>query len=146
MKRLNIVFDLDGTLANTAHRAHFMEGPKKDRDWRAFYAACDQDTAHIHVLSVLWSLRRDGHHIEIWSGRSDEVRDKTVRWLLNCGLSGIPLRMREAGDYTPDDILKRRWLDEAVWKPDLIFDDRAKVVAMWREAGIPCFQVAPGDF
>ena len=29
---------------------------------------------------------------------------------------------------------------------DLAFDDRDRVVAMWREEGVPCFQVAPGDF
>jgi hypothetical protein len=27
-----------------------------------------------------------------------------------------------------------------------IFDDRDKVVKMWRSNGIACFQVAPGDF
>jgi hypothetical protein len=26
------------------------------------------------------------------------------------------------------------------------FDDRDKVVKMWRDNGIICFQVAPGDF
>ena len=26
------------------------------------------------------------------------------------------------------------------------YDDRDKVVAAWRAAGVPCFQVAPGDF
>ena len=28
----------------------------------------------------------------------------------------------------------------------LIFDDRNKVVKMWRELGLPVFQVAEGDF
>ena len=27
-----------------------------------------------------------------------------------------------------------------------VFEDRDRVVAMWRDAGVPCFQVAPGDF
>ena len=27
-----------------------------------------------------------------------------------------------------------------------VFDDRTKVVNMWRENGLSCFQVAPGDF
>jgi hypothetical protein len=27
-----------------------------------------------------------------------------------------------------------------------VFDDRQKVVDMWRDNGIDCFQVAPGDF
>jgi len=28
----------------------------------------------------------------------------------------------------------------------MVFDDRDKVVNMWRENGIPCLQVAPGNF
>ncbi|WP_435575134.1 hypothetical protein [Burkholderia plantarii] len=27
-----------------------------------------------------------------------------------------------------------------------VFDDRDSVVAMWRDAGVTCFQVAPGEF
>ena len=30
--------------------------------------------------------------------------------------------------------------------PIIAFDDRDRVVAAWRSAGIPCLQVAPGDF
>jgi hypothetical protein len=53
------------------------------------------------------------------------------------------------GMFTPDDILKEAWLREQF--PDknnilCVYDDRDKVVAMWRRNGIPCFQVAPGDF
>jgi len=28
----------------------------------------------------------------------------------------------------------------------MVFDDRDQVVEMWRANGIPCFQVAPGNF
>jgi hypothetical protein len=57
--------------------------------------------------------------------------------------------MREAGDKRPDDAVKRRMLRRAAKlgkRPDVIFDDRDRVVKMWRSEGIPCFQVAPGDF
>jgi len=59
------------------------------------------------------------------------------------------LRMRKNGDYTPDDVLKKAWLDELF--PDkgyilCVFDDRDKVVNMWRREGLTCFQVAPGNF
>jgi phosphoglycolate phosphatase-like HAD superfamily hydrolase len=144
-----VVFDLDGTLANTDHRSHLVDRANGKPDWRAFYAACDMDEPHEHVMDVLGALVGAGHDVEIWSGRSDEVRDKTEAWLLSHGLDSYQLRMRKEGDYTPDDILKRAWLDECIAadrKPDLFFDDRSKVVAMWRGAGIPCFQVAPGDF
>ena len=57
--------------------------------------------------------------------------------------------MRRAGDFTPDDVLKRTWLnDGTIDKARVLcaYDDRAKVVQMWRSEGIPCFQVAPGEF
>ena len=139
-----VVFDLDGTLANTDHRAHLVDRALGKPDWRAFYAACDQDAAHWHIIHVLTALVEGGHRVEIWSGRSDEVRDKTEAWLSAHGLDAVPIRMRREHDYTPDDVLKHTWLADG--RPDLIFDDRSKVVAMWRAEGIPCCQVAPGDF
>ena len=137
-----VVFDLDGTLANTDHRAHLVAG----KDWRGYFAACDKDPPHKHVIEVAHALHIAGHRVEIWSGRSDEVRDKTEAWLSVYDLDIFPLRMRKAGDHTADDVLKRQWLLEADKFPDLIFDDRAKVVRMWRAMGVPCAQVADGDF
>ena len=141
-----VVFDLDGTLANTDHRAHYLQRQGSQKDWRAFFAACDRDEPHRHIVQVFHALKLAGHDIEIWSGRSDEVREKTEQWLRENCLDGVPLRMRAAGDYTADDVLKMEWLEQASRKPDLMFDDRAKVVAMWRAKDIPCCQVAPGDF
>ena len=59
------------------------------------------------------------------------------------------LLMRSQGNYTDDDELKRHWLNiarEADQAPDLVFEDRDRVVRMWREEGITCFQVAEGNF
>lgn len=140
-----IVFDLDGTLANNDHRTHLVDRTRGKPDWRAFFAACDQDTPHWHIIAVFHAMVAAGHTVEIWSGRSDEVRDKTERWLTDHGLSGVWLRMRSEGDYTPDEVLKCSWLDR-FGRPDLVFDDRAKVVSMWRENGIPCCHVAEGNF
>lgn len=141
-----VVFDLDGTLANTDHRSHFLDRQASKKDWRGFFAACVDDTPHHHIIAVFHALSIAGHHIEIWSGRSSEVRAETEAWLSAHDMGHIPLRMRDEGDHTADEVLKRRWLLEADRRPDLIFDDRAKVVAMWRAEGVPCCQVAPGDF
>ena len=61
--------------------------------------------------------------------------------------------MRPLNSFTPDEILKRDWLnslesEHGITKEDIlcIFDDRDKVVKMWREEGITCMQVAPGAF
>jgi hypothetical protein len=50
--------------------------------------------------------------------------------------------------FMPDEILKKEMLDTFVNIDDvfLVVDDRDKVVKMWREEGLTCFQVAEGDF
>ncbi len=90
-------------------------------------------------------LRQGRDIVEIWSGRSDEVRDKTTAWLGEHGLGHIPIRTRAAGDHRADTVLKAEWLDEGR-TPDLVFEDRDQMVAMYRARGIVCCQVAPGAF
>lgn len=144
------IFDLDGTLALTEHRQHLVQCEKPD--WRAFFAACVNDKPNMPAITTLMILLRAGADIEVWSGRSDEVREQTEAWLGQFGLGVLsaPVRMRATGDFTPDDQLKKQWLDAMPIDDRLrlvaVFDDRDKVVAMWRASGVPCFQVAPGAF
>lgn len=142
------VFDLDGTLADCHHRLHFID---KDRDggpdWRKFFAACPGDRVIPHVEKVMWSLWKSWNRIEIWSGRSDEVRAATIEWLESNRIPSEWLtHMRKAGDHRPDDVIKREFLSLSEKRPDVVFDDRRRVVDMWRAEGIPCFQVAEGEF
>lgn len=141
-----VVFDLDGTLADGSHREHWITRPVGQKDWRNYFAECDRDRPHSGIVTVFRALRAAGHRVEIWTGRSAEVADKTEAWLREHGLDGVPIKSRAEGDHTADDELKRQWLHEASRKPNLVFEDRARVVAMWRAEGIPCCQVAPGDF
>lgn len=140
--KLFVVFDLDGTLADCEHRKHLIDA----KDWRGFFAAVSDDSPISKVISVLLALHGGGHKIEIWSGRSDECREATEAWLVRHGIpSSIPVIMRRAGDHRPDDMVKREFL-RGTDAPDVVFDDRQRVVDMWRSEGIACFQVAPGDF
>lgn len=141
-----VVFDLDGTLALNEHRQHFVQRPVGEKDWRSFFAACDRDDLYWQVARILQVLAATGNRVEIWSGRSAEVNEKTQAWLAAHGLNHVPFRCRSVGDHTPDHELKKSWLDECDMKPDLVFDDRASVVAMWRANGVACAQVAAGDF
>jgi FMN phosphatase YigB (HAD superfamily) len=142
-----VLFDLDGTLADIAHRRHFVEcEPKR---WRDFYAACDKDVVNSAVAETFDAHRAFGHAVWIVSGRSDEVRGKTETWLRAYGLWPDRLLMRVAADHQPDHKLKLQWLTDGtipIEKVLCVYDDRLSVVAMWREEGIPCFQVAPGNF
>ena len=135
------VFDLDGSLANLDHRLHHVTDG--NRRWKEFFAECGKDLPIWPVIHALQAHVKAGHRVEIWSGRSDEVRNQTEYWLNAHGIDPALLtRMRPAGDSTQDFILKRSWLDAEPVRPDAIYDDRTSVVSMWREAGVPCFQVA----
>lgn len=143
-----VVFDLDGTIALTEHRQHFLE--RSPRDYDAFFAACADDKPCLPVIAALRAHRGIRHRVEIWSGRSDQVRLQTEAWLEAHDVPAKLLkRMRRAGDHRPDTVVKREWLADARANggaPDLVYDDRDSVVAMWRAEGVPCFQVAPGAF
>jgi acid phosphatase class B len=145
------IFDLDGTLSDATHRRHFVENG--NTQWDEFYLASQFDPPKRAIIQIMDTLYSSGADIYIFSGRSDIVRSQTEDWLdKNCQFIYplINLRMRKHWDHTPDDKLKRQWYDEL---PDhdkerlvAVFDDRDRIVKMWRELGITCLQVAPGDF
>jgi predicted kinase len=136
-----VIFDLDGTLADISHRVHFVRGTKKP-DWESFFAACVDDLPHQHVIETFKAHLDAGHKVRVWSARSDVVRSQTEDWLDRHGIDPRFLQhMRAAGDNTPDATLKRHWLHQEYVKPDIVYDDRQRVVDMWRSEGVPCFQV-----
>jgi hypothetical protein len=120
---------------------------KQDERWRRFFADSIDDQPNAPVIATLSALVSVGYEIHIFSGRSDEVREQTLAWLERHGVVYHKIRMREAGDFTPDEALKSHWVGQYDLGDILcIFDDRQKVVDLWRKQGITCFQVAPGDF
>jgi len=146
---MTYIFDLDGTLALTGHRDHLIEGPRPD--WDAFYRACVNDQPNMPVIQTLQKLTAShGVTVWIWTGRSAAVRTETVAWLDRHRIYYDELRMRSLRDRRADTDLKREWLLSLslVERCDLVavFEDRERVVQMWRENDIACFQVAPGKF
>lgn len=142
------IFDLDGTLADISHRRHFIEGDKKD--WDAFYSACTEDEPIRPVADMLSLLDKAGHWVWIWTGRSDAVEEQTRDWLSYNGIYYHQLVMRPARDHSPDHRLKEKWLSEVPIIPRGeiagVFEDRSRVVEMWRDNGLTCYQVAKGDY
>lgn len=148
------IFDLDGTIANIQHRVHLLSTDSPTR-WNKFYDACDKDTPNDPVVRTMHMLLAQGAEIWVFSGRSDRVQRKTILWLMQNTL--LPpstiydiLVMRPEGDHRPDDELKQVFVDNMLHEDRdrlvAVFDDRKRVVDMWRKNGIACFQVADGDF
>jgi hypothetical protein len=141
-----VIFDLDGTLALIEHRRHFVEKPKEDQDWDRFYDACDKDIVNHPVLAIFQAMAPH-YHTVILTGRSDIVREKTETWLADHKIYYDQLVMRTHGDRTSDHTLKRDWVRG--FGPEkilVVFEDRARVVKMWREMGLACMHVAEGEF
>ena len=139
-----VVFDIDGTLANIEHRLDYVRS--KPKNWKAFDAGIPNDAVNPYVAEVFFALRNDGHDIIFASGRNERSRDATVDWLDRKGFwcaDSSKLYMRKAEDFRSDDIVKQEILDEIVRdfgkKPDMVFDDRKRVVDMWRRNGIWVF-------
>lgn len=147
---MDVIFDLDGTLADLTHRRHFVAS--KPKNWKAFFSGLDRDTV-IEPVAMVARGFAVGNRVIICSGRPDDLRDVTEKWLRKHvwgnGLPIAPVYMRKAGDFRADDIVKSELLDQILadgYRPEFVFDDRARVVKMWRTRGLLCAQVAEGDF
>lgn len=141
------VFDMDGTLADSSARAHHLEGGKKN--WDAWYAELGNDPLNEDIAAFADIAKLLGIGVVICTGRGREYEDITREWLEKYDIQYNDLYMRPANDYRDDTVVKRELLVKMVtddWEPVLVFEDRARVVKMWREEGIRCFQVAAGDF
>lgn len=143
------LFDIDGTLADCSHRIHHIQGEKKD--WDSFFGACHLDTPIEHIINLARALYYSDAFAKIVyvSGRSDQCRAQTELWMREHAVPLGPLYMRKAGDHRDDDVIKLELLAQLKadgYEPIMAFDDRNRVVAAWRSAGIPCAQVAEGNF
>lgn len=142
------IFDLDGTLALNQHRQHFLL--TKPRQWDAWNAACVGDEPNLPLVNVWHGLTALGHKCIIMTGRDAKVRPQTKEWLAQwCAIhvGGDDLLMRPEGDRTEDVLLKRQWYEKLHHvKIGAVFEDRTRMVEMWRGLGVPCWQVASGDF
>lgn len=142
-RKILVVFDLDGTLANIEHRLGYVRS--KPKNWPAFDAGIPNDTVNQTVAEVFHALKAAGNEIIFASGRSEKTRDNTMKWLRDNGLWDYrsKLYMRKADDYRSDDVIKREILNDIIAdygrKPDMVFDDRKRVVDMWRRNGIWVF-------
>lgn len=143
------VFDLDGTLADQSHRYPNIENNPTPEDWDMYFSLCHLDTV-IEPVATLFRQLRANHRIEIWTARNEVSREATIDWLNRNDLKPDGIRMRPAKDRSSDDILKSKWLKQhrSLGNAPIlgVFEDRDRVVKMWRFHGIQCYQVNEGNF
>jgi phosphatidate phosphatase APP1 len=143
MEKKTIIVDIDGTLADIAHRRHHIEGNRKR--WDKFFQAMDKDLPIPEVAAKVRLLSQD-HTIILVSGRPDDYRPMTEDWLKKHKIPYQQLFMRKSGDFRPDDIVKQEILHQDLKKEEikLVIDDRPRVIRMWRENGLEVEDVGDG--
>ncbi|MFE6411888.1 hypothetical protein ACFVOR_33725 [Streptomyces sp. NPDC057837] len=103
------VFDLDNTLADTAHRQRFLE--RRPKDWDGFFAAAPQDGPLPEGITLVQESARECEIVYL-TGRPERCRRDTLDWLAAQGLPEGRVYMRRDADrrparFTKLEILKR---------------------------------------
>lgn len=148
-----VIVDLDGTLADTSERLHFLRA--KPKDWVSFHRAGAIAFSRRPVVSWVQHLWPEYEPI-IVSGRDEDYQRETADWLgvqLGCCRSGaesgfaqvaLKLFMRRGGDHRDDTEIKAdilRNLLAAGAEIAFAIDDRKRIVDLWRSHGIKTYQV-----
>ena len=128
-----VICDLDGTMALLNGRSPYDA------------STCEADILNPLVKHVWNSFDPDTHVKIIMSGRDGKHRPETERWLKQHWIRHHALFMRDEGDQTKDEIIKRNMYETHVkgqYNVVAVIDDRPKVIRMWQyDLGLPVLNV-----
>ncbi len=130
------VVDIDGVVADVRHRLHHLRA--RPARWDRFFAAAADDP----LLAVGADVARElaAAHPVVWlSGRPEELRGVTERWLAVHHLPPGRLLLRPNGDYRPAAQLKLEVVRRLAATDGIaaVLDDDPAVVQALRAAGFP---------
>lgn len=145
-----VLCDIDGTIADVTHRLHHVK--KEPKDWKSFFEALEGDAPRTDVLFRLWELEDQGYDVMFVTARPEDYRSETETWLqlvAKVGWRHFTMVMRRSGDKRPDTEVKQEMYDKYFKHYNVVkvFDDRPRVIEMWRENGLEVEDVGAGiDF
>lgn len=128
------VVDIDGVLADVAHRIHFIE--QRPKRWDQFFEAANADPPIPEGFSVARRLAED-HDLVYLSGRPEWLRSVTRSWLEEHQAPGGRLLLRRTGDHRPARVMKVEVLRRLAQHRSVavVVDDDLGVVDAARTAG-----------
>jgi predicted kinase len=134
-----ILVDMDGTLALIKGRSPYDTGSSY------------KDKRNEPVAWAVNALKAMSPNLLIFivTGREDKFHNVTEEWLLKNNVRYDEIYMRPTGDRRPDVEIKHE-----IYKQNFkgkynilsVWEDRVRNVKMYRELGLPVFQVAEGDY
>lgn len=140
-----IIVDVDGTVAH-------MDGLRGPFEEHKVHLDVPDKVVIDSIKADVEFYKSQGKTLEvlIMSGRHDICYHGTTTWLTDNEVPFTHVHMRKSNDNRPDDIVKYELYRENVhlkYNIVKVYDDRDKVVSMWRNLlGLKVFQVAYGNF
>lgn len=155
-----VLCDIDGTVADLNHRRH-LSRPGPEKNWDEFFRLAPLDAPIHSTIDSVKKLAAEGKTIIFVSARPERCRKDTEAWLAEQGLVDahaypwqededatpyFALLMRADGDSRDDVLTKQEILDRYLKKEwvCVVFDDRPKVIRMWRENGLDVIDCGDG--
>lgn len=134
-----IIVDVDGTVADCT-------GVRSPYDTTKYHL----DKPKEDVIRLIRELHyKCGYLVVFCSGRHEDFYDETYEWLLHhvkVPVEGLFMRYENG---TEDSVIKAELFNRHIrhkYNTVAVFDDRNRVVEMWRSLGLLVNQVAEGDF
>lgn len=142
-----MIFDVDGTLVDTAPVRHYLTQDDGTKDFNAFHGASAFCPPIPETIEAMHQARRDGHQVVVVTARKAKWRILTLGWMRSVGapFDIHHVYMRRDYDRRHDVEVKRDILAVIQQDFDVVhaFDDNPNVIALWVENGIPV-TVVPG--
>lgn len=137
-----VIFDIDGTLADSTHRLLYLE--QKPKRWDKFFSEAIHDKYIPAVYNEYKQYRKTGHKIIILTGRPETNRTVTEEWLqskkiIYDGLYLCPNRLT----CTPQHEVKKMLIKPLIsqYKVVAAYDDNELMEAVYNELNIKFFFV-----
>lgn len=144
-----VICDIDGTIADTTHRQHFVdvkEGEKKD--WKGFFGAMNEDIVREDTKKALMGHMAKGKTVIFLSARPEKYQEITSRWLAKNFLTfAYTVIMRKDSDKRPDTEVKKDMFEQHFPDKEVvhaIYDDRPSIIRLWKSMGLNVIDVGKG--
>lgn len=145
---MDIIVDLDGTVANCDWRLHHIR--EKPKNWKAFFDGISKDDGIkplCEILSGVYfnSILPNRGRIIFCTGRPDNYQQSSLDWIRShIGIDEATLYMRPRNDHRPDYEVKRdllKQMKEDGFNPTLVIDDKPEVCEMFMNEGLIVLQM-----
>lgn len=139
-ERDTVICDIDGTIADNSHRQHYLEGK---RDWKSFFEGIENDKPILKILKKIEYLYQDGFQIIFVTGRPEEYRELTQKWLKKYLNVNFSLFMRKNNDRRDKVQIKKEIFEKNIKGLNifLVFENDETLCNLWASFGLEVFKV-----